>query len=97
MKSYEMLGRPNVPVPLLTDRRVGDVFDADIDADLEQQLLDAGALKVVNEEVPADATESEPGPEPEPEPEQPAEQSAEPAAGPDAGWPSAAEPVVASE
>jgi hypothetical protein len=79
MKRYEVTGIPlGAPFSALTDRRIGDQFDADLDPDIERILLGAGALIVIGESEPEPEPETEPEPEAEPEPEPEAEPEPEP-------------------
>jgi hypothetical protein len=77
MKRYEVTGIPlSPPFSVLAGRRVGDIFEADVDPDIEQLLIGAGALRPLSrpkpqprqERVTAPAPEParEPGPVPEP-------------------------------
>lgn len=64
MKRYEVTGKLPTQVDLLTDRAIGDVFEADLDPDQEKMLVDAGALKKLpaakkTEPVKSDAKEKE--------------------------------------
>ncbi len=58
MMTYEMTGRPapDAPFTVLLEHGVGDVFDADLDAETEDLLIKLGALRIV--ETPRKATTS---------------------------------------
>lgn len=50
MTRYKMIGRPIAPpFTILQEHQVGDVFDADLDEDVRNALLDVGALAEVSE------------------------------------------------
>lgn len=56
MKKYEMIGRPAGAFSVLTDHAVGDVFDAKLDEETEERLVNLGALRIV--ETPKKATDA---------------------------------------
>ena len=69
MKTYEVTGVPlGAPFTILTDRRIGDRFDADLDDEIERALLGSGALVVIDETPEPEPEPPEPEPEPEPVP-----------------------------
>jgi hypothetical protein len=52
MGRYEITGRTSV---FFTDRAVGEVFEADLEPDFEQQLIEVGAIRKLEEKKKAEA------------------------------------------